>query len=219
MIRFKLFDIPIFVQGWFFLLTAVIGGAFRANTPEQWQGVIVFMMAAFVSILIHELGHAFAGLRFGAPAVAISLHGFGGSASFPGERFSRKQRILMTAAGPGASIALAIVFLLVGNFAIGSVEPIERGAVPLWVQFINVTIFINLFWSVINLFPALPMDGGQILRDLLGPSQLKLTCIISFITIAILATGLWMLTQSIFNLLIALLLGSHTWSVYKQANQ
>ena len=105
MIRFKLFNIPISVHGWFFLLTAVLGGALRSNnTPSEWQGVIVFMVAAFVSILIHELGHAFTGLKFGAPAAYISLHGLGGAAAFPGAQLSSKHRILLTAAGPYADI-------------------------------------------------------------------------------------------------------------------
>jgi Zn-dependent protease len=125
----------------------------------------------------------------------------------------------MTAAGPGASIALAILFLIIGNYAFQQIDRTDAAPLPLSIQFINVTIFINLFWSFINLCPVLPMDGGQILRDVLGPSRLKLTCIISFITLAILTFGLWTLTQSIFNLLMAFLLGSHTWSVYQQAQR
>ena len=216
MFQFKLFNIPVAVQWWFFLLAAFLGGGLYADTPAELQRLVVFIAAAFLSILTHELGHALTGLKFGAPAAFIALHGMGGSAHFPGERFSRKQRILMTAAGPGASIALAIVALVIGMLLLQD----EANTLPrqqsLLSYFISTLVFINLFWSFINLCPVLPMDGGQILRDVLGPSRLRLTCIISFITLGILATLLWLVTQSIFNLIIAFLLGSHTWNVFKQ---
>ncbi len=201
----------------FWLLAAFLGGAFRAQSPEDWQRVMVFMLAAFISILIHELGHAFAGLKLGAPRVQISLHGMGGLAQFDGASFTRKSRILMTAAGPGASIALAVLFLFLVRFL--PAEAIESSyAWGTTAYFVRVIIFINIFWSIINLMPILPMDGGQILLSLLGPSRVKLTCIISFMTIGILAFLLWTITQSFFNLIIMAFLASYTWKLYQSSD-
>jgi Zn-dependent protease len=218
MFQFKLFKIPVTVHGWFFLLIAFLGGALRAHSPEEWHRVLVFMGAAFISILVHELGHALTGLRFGAPSTRISLHGMGGAAEFPAADFSRNHRILMTAAGPGSSIALAGVFIVI-QIVITDIDPDFHNHSPIFATFISTMIFINLFWGVINLFPVLPMDGGQILRDLLGPNRLKLTCIVSFITLAILAFILWRLTESIYNMIIMVFLGSYTWKLYQAAGQ
>jgi stage IV sporulation protein FB len=218
MLRFTLFKIPVSVHGFFFLLTAFLGGALRAQTPTQWHHVMMFMAAAFVSILIHELGHALTGLRFGAPSTQISLHSMGGAASFPGAHFSRKHRILMTAAGPGASIALATVFILLSIFVV-DIDPQTTTLPPLVASFMSTLITINLFWSFINLCPVLPMDGGQILRDVLGPNRIKLTCIISFITLGLLAFLLWNYTHSIYNMVVMAFLGSYTWNIYRHATQ
>ena len=78
---------------------------------------------------------------------------------------------------------------------------------------------INLIWALFNLCPILPLDGGQILRDILGPKRIKLTCIIGFITLAIIGYLLWYLTGSPYNLLLIVLLGSYTWKVYRQADR
>ncbi len=217
MIRFSLFKIPVTIHWMFWLLAGFLGGGLSAQTSQQWHQVLIFMAAVLVSILIHELGHALTGLKFGARAAQIDLHGMGGLARFGGGTLTRAQKIIMTAAGPGASIGLAIVFILIGLFLFPS-EGVETYGQALVAYFINVMVTINIFWSIINLFPVLPLDGGQILRDALGPSRLKTTCIISFITLAFLATILWIMTQSLFNLAIMVFLGSHTWSVYQRAS-
>jgi len=122
----------------------------------------------------------------------------------------------MTAAGPGASIALAAIFLILSFFVI-DIEARTTNLPPLVAAFIRTLIMINLFWSFINLCPVLPMDGGQILRDALGPNRIKLTCIISFITLGLLAFALWTLTGSIYNMIIMVFLGSYTWRLYQNA--
>ncbi len=218
MFQFSIFKIPVTVQGWFFLLAAFLGGGLRASTPQEWQGVLLFIAAAFVSILIHELGHALAGLKFGAPSVQVSLNGMGGLSSFPGASFSRKHRILMTAAGPASSIALAVVFFAIAIFLLpaGSSPYASPSLID---QFVGTMVGINVFWTFINICPVLPLDGGQMLRDLLGPSRIKLTCIISFITLGILAFFLWNYTRSIYNLVIMAFLGSYTWRVFQQVSR
>lgn len=216
MVRFTLFNIPVSIHWMFWLLAAFLGGALRAQTPDQLLYTATFMAAAFVSILVHELGHALAGLRMGAPRAEIHLHGMGGLAQFQAARFTRKQSILVTAAGPAASLALAGVFFVVGIAVLG-VEG-ERSIPFLYLQlFVGTMIGINVFWTVFNLFPALPLDGGQIVRDSLGPQRIKTTCIISFITIAFMGVIMWH-TQLSFNLLIVALLGAHTWQVFQAAN-
>ena len=84
----------------FWALAAFLGGALRAQSAQDWHRVILFMVAVFISILIHELGHALAGIRFGASTPSIQLHGLGGLARFRQDQPNR-QRILMTLADLG----------------------------------------------------------------------------------------------------------------------
>ena len=53
--------------------------------------------------------------------------------------------------------------------------------------FVDVMVTINVFWTIINLFPVLPLDGGQVLRETLGAKRIRLTCIISLMTLVVLA--------------------------------
>lgn len=216
MIQFRLFGIPIGVHWMFFLLTAFIGGGLRADETSEWHRVIIFMVAAFISILVHELGHALTGLKLGASSTRIHLHGMGGAAQFPYESFNRKQNILVTAAGPAASILLAVLFFVI----ISNVNPrLDPQSYPSYMlsYFLATMVGVNVFWTIFNLCPILPLDGGQILRDLLGPRHIKISCIIGFITLAILAVLLWVYTRSIYNLLLILFLGTYTWKTWKQA--
>lgn len=202
----------------FWLLAALLGGGISAlenPSTDRFIAVGLFMLAALISIVAHELGHALAGLKCGAPSVQVFLHGLGGLASFPGARFTKKQSILTTAAGPGASLALGFIFTVIASFYIKDELPATMG--PIYVSyFVSTMATINIFWTIINVMPILPLDGGQILFSLLGPQRAKLSCIISFVTIALLAFLLWLGTHSIFNMLVMAFLASHTMQVWKQ---
>lgn len=217
MLQFRLFRIPIAVHWTFFLLTAFMGGAISAQQPDDWFRVLIFMLAAFHSILIHELGHAFAGIRSGAPFVAIQLHGMGGVAIFPEARFNRARGILVSAAGPAASILLALTFMIISRLVLPTMDPYTRLGFFLG-YFLSTMVFINAFWSVFNLFPVLPLDGGQILKDLLGPKNIKATCIVGFVFLAIMALLLWVLTHSFYNMILIVALGSYTWRIWQQVS-
>ncbi len=67
MFKLSLFRIPVSVHWMFLLLAVFLGGGLRTQTSEEIRGVVIFIVAAFVSILIHELGHALTGLKVGAP--------------------------------------------------------------------------------------------------------------------------------------------------------
>lgn len=214
MLKFNLFRIPISVHWMFLLLAAFLGGILGAQTAADMQNVFVFMVAAFLSILIHELGHALTGLKMGAPSTQIHLGGMGGVAVFPGASFSRGKSILVTAAGPAASIILAIIFTVIEMYT----DPDTLINYPLRARFIAVMIIVNVFWSIFNLCPVMPLDGGQILRDVLGPKHLKTSAIISLVFIVIVAALLFAWTRSFYNLLIMFFLASHNWQILKQQN-
>jgi stage IV sporulation protein FB len=165
MLRFRLFGFPVSVEWFFWLSCFLLGGGIRMQSMNDLPGILLWTIAVFFSILIHELGHAFVAKRYGATPI-IHLHGMGGFMAH-NAALNRKQSIAVSAAGPGASLALGIATLLV----ILIIPPNTSGGELLSTYM----IWINFFWTFINLLPILPLDGGQIARDVLGPSRSEIT--------------------------------------------
>lgn len=170
MIRFSIFGIPVEIQPWFWVILALIGGAHGAGDAQAILTVALFVLAGFLSVLVHELGHALTGKAFSAPT-RIVLHSFGGYATFPANSFNRGQNLLVTAAGPAIQIALGLL-----AFAVLSFAPLPSDALKLFFYFL---FAISLFWAVLNLIPVIPLDGGQLLASLLGPRRGRLALQIS----------------------------------------
>jgi len=106
MIQFSLFNIPVRVQPWFWLTMAFLGGVIDTNTKAELIALLLFMLAGFVSILVHELGHALTAKHYGK-YVEIVLHAFGGYAAYSGgRRLTRTEEFMITAAGPAIQILL-----------------------------------------------------------------------------------------------------------------
>lgn len=140
----KLLGFPIRVNVSFLLLLAVV---------VVWAGgaaALPFLGVAFASVLLHELGHATVARRLGVRIKEIELHFFGGAAKMLDMPRRPRDEIAIAAAGPGVSLVLA--GLALGVSAVSGWDPL------MWVGFINLGI------AIFNLVPALPMDGGRILR-------------------------------------------------------
>ena len=142
---------------------ALIGGGLSANDSLSLLLVLVFMLAGFISILVHELGHALTVRKFGLPT-AITLRAFGGYASYPAGILSRKQTFLVTAAGPSLQLCLGILLLII-HYCVPI--PSESLLHALFYDLIS----ISIIWAVLNCLPIYPMDGGQMLAAILGPKR------------------------------------------------
>lgn len=167
MLRFEIFGFPVSVHWLFWLVCFFLGRGFAMKSVDDFYRVLLWTISLFLSILVHELGHAFVGRKYGAAPV-IHLHGLGGLTAFPGKRFSRRRHIAVTAAGPAASFALAMAALLF----VFIIPPTSQQV--LWRLALLLSV-INFFLTILNLLPILPLDGGQILRDLLGPKRREVT--------------------------------------------
>lgn len=173
MIHFSIFGIPVAIQPFFWVTMALIGGALDANTPEGLLRLALFIIAGFISILVHELGHALTIKHYKLPT-SITLQAFGGYATYPPGRLSRPQNFLVTAAGPGLQLVLALVaHVILHRLSLGQ----ER---ILW--FLSDLKWVSIFWAVLNLLPVLPMDGGQLVNAVLGPARLRITLWITVVT-------------------------------------
>jgi Zn-dependent protease/predicted transcriptional regulator len=138
-------------------------GVFPETNPGLSDGAYIAMaiVAAvlfFASLLLHELGHAFQAQREGMEIEGITLWLFGGVAKFKGMFPSAGAEFRIAIAGPLVSLALGVLFSL-GAWAISTTNAVD--AVAAWLGYINLALL------VFNLLPALPLDGGRVLRSAL----------------------------------------------------
>jgi Zn-dependent protease len=143
----SLLGFPVEINATFLLLLAVM---------FIWFGGLVgvfLVLLAFASVLLHELGHAVVSRRLGVPVAGIELSFFGGAAKMIELPKTANHEIAIAAAGPAVSVVLAGL-----GFTLAAVTGIGIFHLLGW---------INVVIAVFNLLPALPMDGGRILRALL----------------------------------------------------
>ena len=209
MLRFRLFGFPVTVEPWHWLILAFCSDRLlQLNDRETLLEILLFIVAGFLSILIHELGHALMMRRFGCRQVAIVLHAMGGVAISQGGRFSRGQDILVSLAGPALQATCGIAVLLL-------MAPGKGNWPPILDQLLILFVMISLFWAILNLVPVYPLDGGQILKGALGPRRIQLTLSIS-IAVAVTIGILLYLTTS--RLLFPIMLGFAAWQNYQMLN-
>jgi len=190
MLTFRLFGFPVNVHWMFWLLCLFLGMRYLEQDGPEGLGKFAVMTAVvFGSIIWHELGHAWARKKYGAPYSDISLHGMGGLCSGPG-RFTRWESVIIAAAGPGASLLLgAATYLLV--FTPGVRDP--------WIGFfIGQMLWVNVGWAIMNLLPILPLDGGHIMQGLLPVRYTHLAPRIGFVLSVTVAVAGLVLLNSIF---------------------
>lgn len=153
---FRIAGHDVYMTPAFLIILAVLGFANVRNSFELMVG-LVMIPVVFVSILLHELGHATASKRLGWGNSTIMFWGMGGLAinAYQGYRHPKKE-IIVSLAGPAVSILLGLLSLGVLYATRGSFAPDT-----LFVEFLNLMVFVNLFWGIFNLLPIYPMDGGQ----------------------------------------------------------
>ena len=128
-----------------------------SHASYVWMAIVASILF-FVSLLLHELGHAVQARRDGMEIDGITLWLFGGVARFKGMFPSAGAEFRIAIAGPLVSLALGLLFAL-GAWAISTRQSID--GVAAWLG------YINLMLLAFNLLPALPLDGGRVLRSIL----------------------------------------------------
>ena len=207
MIRFSIFGIPVEIQPFFWISLIILGGASTADTAAAILEIGLFVLAGFISILVHELGHALTARAFGAHS-AITLQAFGGYAAYSGGLLNRRQSFLVTAAGPGIQIllGLAVFFLL----------PVLPELSDHGDYFLHILVVISFFWAILNLLPVVPLDGGQMLNALLGPAHIKITLWTSIIVACVVGVGLFLWDR---NPIFPIFLGMFAWQAFQGLKQ
>ncbi|MGB0743172.1 MAG: metalloprotease [Opitutales bacterium] len=207
MLSFRVLNIPVHVQPWFWLTLGLIGGGLHASDMESIILMLIFIIAGFLSILVHELGHALMIRKYGLPT-EIHLIAFGGFATFPQGHLSRKESFLVTAAGPGVQVVLGLLAVV-----LLSVLPIPEGS--LMRPLLGYLVGVSFVWSVLNCLPVFPLDGGQMLSAILGPDNQRTTYLIGTLTAIALAVAGFLVLNSIFLSLFMGYFAYQNWQNYQ----
>lgn len=149
--------------GWVALVNMVEG-----TDPARLVWSILFILAVFACVTLHELGHALAARRFGIRAKDIVLLPIGGTASIEKFPDNPRQELAISIAGPAVNILIALLLWLLQDpghsFWMRPQGP-STFSPPIFLYDLRL---VNVGLAGFNLIPAFPMDGGRILRALLG---------------------------------------------------
>ena len=143
---------------WIFAASYASGGADAA-----WSGVL-FMLLVFTCVIAHEFGHIFTARAFGVQTPDVTLLPIGGVARLERIPEDPGQEFLIAIAGPLVNVVIAVGLIVIAGAHVGSGTALENGSVSL----VDRLAAVNLFLALFNMVPAFPMDGGRILRALLG---------------------------------------------------
>lgn len=146
--------IPLSIHPFFWVFAALIGWL----NSNSLMGTFIWLGIIVVSVLFHEFGHAITAVIFKQKA-RIQLIALGGVTSFDGPKLKFWQQFLITFNGPLFGFFLFIIATLLLQF--------QASYPPVVILILRWTQLANLFWTVINLLPVLPLDGGQLLRIVL----------------------------------------------------
>lgn len=204
-IRFRVGSVPVVIQPYFWLTAVILSSGWFNMEPRPWP-VFTFILGVFVSILIHELGHAWAGMFFGARHVFIRLTGMGGEAAGANINPQWWKRILVTFAGPAVQLVLAgLLYLLLFHTEFLGKEH------PIFAIFIFQLFLVSLLWGLINLIPIFPLDGGRIAQEVLLktiPSQSeKLSALLSLCLLIGILYYIYNFANQYFSIFNMLILG------------
>ena len=181
----KLLGFPIEINLSFLILLGLVFVAYGG-----FVGVMVVGLA-FGSVVLHELGHAVVARKLGVHVSGIELGFLGGAAKMTNLPTTANTELMIAAAGPAVSLVLGGVGLGLGAL--------------LGAPLISMIGWINLVIAGFNLIPALPMDGGRILRAALSKRMSFVRATDLAVTIArVVAVGfvIWGLSSGAYQLLV-----------------
>lgn len=240
-LSFRLFGIPIVISPISWVVLLLLGGGLGISDGAELSHALIFVVAGMVCLLVHELGHALVGRKLGAGPPLILISGMGGVTYTPRPLASRWAFLAMVLAGPFASLLPAIVGGLLMGIQIGAplhglsyaflsplglydagsllqsplAAALYEGRLSLFgLNCYSTLFFISIWWSLFNVLPIFPLDGGQALNKVLGNE--RLTCVIGLLlsgSLALLSilSGYW------FNMIVTGYLAWINWQCLSQA--
>lgn len=134
-------------------------------TDVFWS--VLFVLAIFVCVTLHELGHALMAQRYDIKTRSITLLPIGGLARMESIPEDPRQELMVALAGPAVNLVIAaVLFPFVGGTgAVANLSALEKLGPG---NFFLLLMIINIWLALFNLIPAFPMDGGRVFRALLS---------------------------------------------------
>jgi Zn-dependent protease len=171
----RVFGIRIGVDySWFIVLFLIIwnlSGYYDDVTPgsDAFVLAVVSALLFFLSILLHELGHAVVALRNDIPIEGIDLWMFGGVAKLGKDTDSPGVEFRVAIAGPVVTLVIALVCLGLGSAVSGSSDALHSAQFSNDVTDATTAVLgylasVNILLLAFNLIPAFPLDGGRVAR-------------------------------------------------------
>ncbi len=137
-----------------FLLVLLIPGVLSGGLLT-----VLLVLSVFGCVLLHEFGHALMARRFGIETEDITLYPIGGVARLQRMPRAPGAELLIALAGPAVNFAIGGALAILGLLGL-----VGLGQYSVAGSLLNINLMLGLF----NLLPAFPMDGGRVLRALLG---------------------------------------------------
>ncbi|MFO7567217.1 MAG: site-2 protease family protein [Enhygromyxa sp.] len=230
-VHFSIGKIPVRVHPMFWLISIVFGAlAVRYSGVHIFVGIGLWTAAVFVSILVHELGHAIAAKAHGWPP-RIVLYAMGGLAIYTPTRHTRKSRIIIDFMGPAAGFILGGIILAAVLLSGHSVPlpglGINVGSGPSFIAgggrlelFVLFMLYVNFFYGLLNLAPVQPLDGGGIAKAIIEKFRPRDSWAVALklgvATAVVLAVAAFVAWNSIFLAVLFGMLAYNNWQMLQQ---
>lgn len=161
----RLFGIRLELHVTFLLLVAwvAVDQGLLAGHVEAALAAVVLTLLVFACVVLHELGHALTARRFGVATRDIVLLPIGGVARLERMPARPQQELLVAIAGPAVNVVIAVALVLLMVFAGRPTALAVLGD-----GLLETLLLVNVAMVLFNMIPAFPMDGGRVLRALLG---------------------------------------------------
>lgn len=173
MLRFTLFRFPVHIH-WSFAIVLV----FVLDSELPLSAIALWGVTVFVSILIHELGHAFTARYYGGSVDSVMLYAMGGLTRWRPSYGGKNRRFLVSAAGSGLQILFGLIVFglakqgLFGDGAMLSMRsPVQvtfwwAGFREYYAAFVaGAFVWVSVFWGLLNWVPVAGLDGSHMLRE------------------------------------------------------
>ncbi len=199
--------IPLTIHPIFWVVATLIGWL----NSMTILGTCIWVFVILISVIIHEFGHALTAVAFGQRA-RIELIGFGGATIRDGKKLKPWQDFITVFNGPLAGLSLGLIAGYFSQYPLISSSPVLHFA-------FLATLYANIFWTILNLLPIQPLDGGHLVKIMMqkvfGFPGLKYALFMSMI----LAGGFAALTFIFGHLVIGMIFMLFAFEGYREWSQ